>query len=119
MISSEVPTAMGISTPSISTSAGMMRKPPPTPNSPVRKPTTNPAGMDRGAQRRQLIPSLPTLQAVPVSPLSRSIRIPATIITTANPIMIAAAGRCFPTAVPTKVAGMPAAAKMPASRHCT
>ena len=61
MISSEVPTAIGISTPSISTSAGMIRKPPPTPNSPVNRPTAMPERIERGAHRRQLIPWYPDL----------------------------------------------------------
>src|ERR1700694_2943458 len=119
MMSSEVPIAIGISTPSINTRAGMMRKPPPTPNSPVNRPTRKPAGMDLGTHRRQLIPSFPTLQAVPVSPRSTSIRTPAAIITAAKPIMIAGCGRWRPIAVPTKVAGIPAAAKTAASRHWT
>ncbi len=42
MITNDVPMAMGISTPSISTRAGMIKKPPPTPNRPVRMPTSNP-----------------------------------------------------------------------------
>jgi hypothetical protein len=119
MITSEVPIAIDISTPSMITRAGMMRNPPPTPNSPVSSPTANPAGMDRGAHRRQLMPESPTVQAVPVSAFSCSIRMPATTITTAKPISSAFCGRCRPTAAPTKVAGMPAAEKMPASRHCT
>lgn len=53
----------------------------------------NPAGMERDAQRRQLMPESPTLQAVPVPASSHSIRIPATSITPAKPIRISDCGR--------------------------
>ena len=93
MISKDVPTAIGISTPSIITRAGMMRNPPPTPNRPVSSPTATAAGIDRGAQRRQLIPPALISHAPPVSSESVSMRIPATTMTTANPTMMAVCGR--------------------------
>lgn len=118
MISNDVPIAIGISTPSMSTRAGMIRNPPPTPNSPVRSPTANPAGMDRGAQRRQSMPPS-ALHAVPVWSFLLSIRAPASTITAAKPSNSADCGRCDPIAAPAKVAGIPAAANTPARRHCT
>ncbi len=119
MTTSDVPTATLISIPSNSTRAGMMRNPPPTPNSPVRTPTPNPVGMDRGAHRRQSIPEFCVLQAVPTSSVLRSMRAPAMIMTIAKPIITAASGRCLPRALPTSVPTMPVAAKIAASRHST
>ena len=92
MTTKEVPTATLISIPSSRTNAGMIKKPPPTPNSPVRTPTPNPVGMDRGAHRRQLIPELLVLQAVPGLSGLRSMRAPARIMTIAKPIITAVSG---------------------------
>ena len=52
-----------------------------------------------------------------MSPRSISIRIPATIITAAKPIMTTDCGSRRPTALPAKVAGIPQAAKTPAMRQ--
>ena len=117
MTTKEVPTATLISIPSSRTNAGMIKKPPPTPNSPVRTPTPNPVGMDRGAHRRQLIPELLVLQAVPGLSGLRSMRAPARIMTIAKPIITAVSGRCLPRAVPARVPRTPVAAKIAASRH--
>lgn len=111
MISSDVPMAMFISTPSNNTSAGMIRKPPPTPNRPVGKPTSNPAGMDRGAHRRQLIPESPTLHAVPDVPLALAYESRPAPSRSRSRTRSTGCDRCLPMALPAYVAGMPAAAK--------
>jgi hypothetical protein len=64
----DVPTARVMSSPSNRTSSGMIRNPPPKPNSPARKPTARPAPSERGRQRRQLILPPDTVQAVPAVP---------------------------------------------------
>ncbi len=56
MISSEVPTATVIGSPSSSTSGGTIREAPPTPNRPVRNPTARPEPMALGRQPRQFTP---------------------------------------------------------------
>ena len=55
----------------------MMRNPPPTPNRPVRNPTTTPEPMALGRQPRQLMPPPGRAQSPPTVVCSRSIRTPA------------------------------------------
>ena len=103
--------------PSSRTRAGMMRKPPPTPNRPVRKPTAMPEAMLLGRQPRQLTPPPGSAQSPPPSPLGRSMRMPAATMTAAKPSSTSCSGSSRLTAAPAKAASMPAAPKTSAMRQ--
>ena len=69
MITKEVPTARFMRRPRNSVRAGVMRKPPPTPSSPVRNPTSTPTPTALGAQSGR-----PRLGPARQVPLFRAVR---------------------------------------------
>ena len=84
MMTREVPMVGPMGRPRISVRAGTMRNPPPTPSSPVRKPTTAPVARALGRQLRQLVPPSGRAQGPPAARVVRNIRTPATTMITAK-----------------------------------
>ncbi len=116
MMTSDVPTAWAMDKPRKIVSAGTMRKPPPTPSSPVRNPIPKPTAKDLVRQPR--VKDFPPVSQPPaVSLVRESMRMPAATMMTAKASSSMSSFRSRPAAAPAHAAGMPAAPTSSAMRQ--
>lgn len=120
-MTSDVPTAVRIVNASAIASAGTTRKPPPTPKSPVTKPTPAPAARSRGRRSGGHAPvrSQGPSGSGSSSSALRHIACAAATITSANAASSSRPPTCSATSVPAAMPGIAAAVNEPAWRQQT
>jgi len=114
MTSREVPTARFMGTRASSTSAGTIRKPPPTPTSPVSAPTARPS---RATSARP--PAEAARSSMCASRRPRSMNAAAASMTSANRVSCAAPLKAWDSRAPAYVPAIAKGANRAAVRHAT